>query len=228
MSNEVLFFITLLINFAGILLFYRLFRRAGLFAWIAMATLIANIEVIKSINLFGIEATLGNVIYGSIFLATDILSEKYGKKEAQRGVFIGFASMLVFVAMTQVSLLYTPNEYDFAQPHMQALFSFLPRIAFASMLAYIVSQLLDTNIYQWVREKTGGKYLFLRNNISTMVAQLADTAIFTAVAFIGVFEPRVVLMIGISTYLLKVVIAAVDTPFLYIAANMHKQEVTTS
>ncbi len=220
MPNEVLFFVTLLINFIGILLFYKLFRRAGLFAWIAMATLIANIEVVKSIDLFGIEATLGNVIYGSIFLATDILNEKYGKKEAQRGVFIGFAAMLVFVAMTQVNLMYTPNEYDFAHPHMLSLFMFLPRIAFASMLAYIVSQLLDTNIYQWVREKTGGKYLFLRNNVSTMIGQLVDTIIFTAVAFIGVFEPRVVLMIGISTYLLKVLIAALDTPFLYLAAKM--------
>ena len=116
--------------------------------------------------------------------------------------------------------MYTPNEYDFAHPHMVSLFMFLPRVAFASMLAYIVSQLLDTNIYQWVREKTGGKYLFLRNNVSTMIGQLVDTIIFTAVAFIGVFEPRVVLMIGISTYLLKVLIAALDTPFLYLAAKM--------
>jgi uncharacterized integral membrane protein (TIGR00697 family) len=188
-----------------------------------MATIIANIEVVKSIDLFGIEATLGNVIYGSVFLATDILNEKYGKKEAQRGVFVGFASMVAFVAMTQVNLLYTPNEYDFAQRHMQALFSFLPRIAFASMLAYIISQLLDTNIYQWVREKTGGKYLFLRNNISTMIGQMIDSILFTAVAFVGVFEPRVVVMIGVSTYLLKVVIAVVDTPFLYLAARMHQQ-----
>ncbi len=64
------------------------------------------------IDLFGLPATLGNIMYGSIFLATDLINEKYGRKQAQKAVYIGFMIMVSFTAITQVSLAFTPNCSD--------------------------------------------------------------------------------------------------------------------
>lgn len=82
--NELLFILTILLTFGGLLLVYKLFGKVGLFAWIAIAIILANIEVLKSVDMFGISATLGNVTFASIFLANEILNEKYGKKEAKK------------------------------------------------------------------------------------------------------------------------------------------------
>ena len=94
--NEILFFITLIVNFSCIIFAYKFFGRTGMFCWIAMATIIANVEVLKCVDIFGMALTLGNVSYGSIFLATDILNEKYGIKYAQKSIFIGFFALLFF------------------------------------------------------------------------------------------------------------------------------------
>ena len=74
--NESLFFISLIINFVGVLCSYKFFGKIGIFCWIAIATVIANVEVLKCVDIFNMALTLGNVTYGSVFLATDILNEK--------------------------------------------------------------------------------------------------------------------------------------------------------
>ena len=102
--NEVLFFISIFLNFVFVTLAYKFFRKTGVYAWIAIATIIANIEVIKCVDIFGMPLTLGNITYGSIFLATDILSEKYGIKSARKGIFIGFFSLIILTVLTQYGL----------------------------------------------------------------------------------------------------------------------------
>ena len=91
-SNEILWLAMLLLNFAAILVIYRFFGRVGLYAWVPISVIVANIQVIKTIELFGISASLGNIVYATSFLATDILSENYGKKDAGKAVGIGFLS----------------------------------------------------------------------------------------------------------------------------------------
>ena len=83
MTNEMIWIIFAIVNFGLIVLCYYLFGKIGLFAWVAMATVLANIQVMKTIELFGITATLGNIMYGTVFLAGDIFNEKYGKKTIQ-------------------------------------------------------------------------------------------------------------------------------------------------
>ena len=125
--NETLFFITLIINFCGILFSYRFFGKIGIFCWIAMATIIANVEVLKCVDIFNMALTLGNVTYGSIFLATDILNEKYGVQEARKSIYIGFFALLVFTLITQIDLLFIPNSSDFVAESMKTLFTITPR-----------------------------------------------------------------------------------------------------
>ena len=90
MPNEVLWFIFLIFDLSAVILAFRLWGKNGLYAMIASSVIICNIQVIVIVKMFGLVATLGNIVYASIFLSTDILSECFGKKEARKGVWIGF------------------------------------------------------------------------------------------------------------------------------------------
>lgn len=223
--NETLFFIAIIVNFLGVTLAYKLFSKTGIYAWIALATVIANIEVVKCVDIFGLPLTLGNVTYGSIFLATDILNEKYGREKAQNGVFLGFFSLLVLTLFTQIDLLYIPSSNDFAQGAMQTIFALTPRICLGSMLAYLVSNTMDVFLYKKIRDiLPSDKFLWVRNNAATMTSQLVDTILFTFIAFFGVFPLSIVLKLCFTTYVLKLIIAVCDTPFLYLAKRINNDE----
>lgn len=223
--NETLFFTAIIVNFLGVTLAYKLFSKTGIYAWVALATVIANIEVVKCVDIFGLPLTLGNVTYGSIFLATDILNEKYGREKAQKGVFLGFFSLLVLTLFTQIDLLYIPSSNDFAQGAMQTIFALTPRICLGSMLAYLVSNTMDVFLYKKIRDiLPSDKFLWVRNNTATMTSQLVDTILFTFIAFFGVFPLSIVLKLCFTTYVLKLIIAVCDTPFLYLAKRINNDE----
>jgi len=221
MNTIALWLILMLVNFLAILLFYKLFDEVGLYSWIAISAIIANIQVLKTIELFGLVVTLGNIIYGTSFLATDILSEIHGKKKAKKGVYIGLLTLVSMTLIMQVSLMFVPHESDFAQEALQTIFGIMPRIAFASFLAYFISQLHDVWAFDyWKGKFPDRKYLWLRNNLSTLVSQLIDSIVFTSIAFYGVFESSVFIEILITTYVLKLLVALLDTPFVYIATKI--------
>lgn len=213
--NEVLFFLTMVLNFSGILLAYKFFGRTGLYCWMVFATVLANIEVIKCVDIFTMSLTLGNVIYGTTFLVTDILGANHGVKAARKAVYLGFSAMVVFMVFTQINLCFEPNEADFASPAMETIFNLTPRICIGSLLAYLIANMLDTYLFHALHRFP----LWVRNNGSTIASQLVDTAIFTLVAFWGVFEHRMLLELFCTTYAIKLLIAACDTPFVYLVAK---------
>lgn len=219
--NEALFVLTLIINFAGILAAYKFLGKTGLYSWIAFATVLANIEVVKSVDIFSLSLTLGNVLYGTTFLVTDILSEIYGRKAAQKAVWVGFFAMILFTVISQINLLFVPNANDFASDAMKTLFGLTPRLCLGSLTAYFISNMLDTYTFEWLKKKF--KWLWLRNNLSTMTSQLIDSVIFTLIAFWGVFPGSMLIELALTTYAIKVLIAACDTPFIYIARKMGVQ-----
>ena len=228
LPNEVLWFLLLLANFTAILLSYRFFGKLGLYIWIPIATILANIQVLKMVDLLSIGVTLGNITYASSFLVTDILSENYGKKSARKAVFIGFFSLTATVIIMNIALMFKPNEFDFIQESLKNIFALLPRIALASLIAYGVSQLHDVWAYNfWKNLFPGIKFLWLRNNASTMISQLLDSVIFTFIAFWGLLPQSEFLQILISTYVLKWIVAAIDTPFLYLAQYMFNHSMIT-
>ncbi|MBN2349440.1 MAG: queuosine precursor transporter [Bacteroidales bacterium] len=223
--NELFWLIMLLVNFLLIILAFKLFGKQGLFIWIPISTIVANIQVIQTVELFGFVATLGNIVYASSFLVTDILSELYGKKEAQRAVWIGFFSVIVMAVLMNIALLFIPLQGDeFAQTtysSLDTIFSLMPRIVIASLTAYLISQRHDVWAYHfWMKKFSSRKHIWLRNNLSTMVSQLIDSIVFIVIAFWGVYEFKVLVEIFFTTYFLKWIVALADTPFIYWAVRM--------
>lgn len=224
LSNETLWLVLLAVNFLSIILLYVFFGKTGIYVWVPIAAIIANIQVIKTIELFGITATLGNIVYAGSFLATDILSENHGKKDASRAVAFGFVGIVAVTLFMNLALLFEPAPSDFAHGSLSEIFTLLPRITAASLAAYLVSQLHDIWAYAlWKRKYPSKRLIWLRNNLSTLVSQLIDSVVFTLAAFWGVFSGTVLIEIVITTYVLKVLVAVADTPFVYLAALLHRR-----
>ena len=226
--NEMLWLCMLLANFGAILLAYRFFGRVGLYAWMPIAGIVANIQVIKTVSLFGVTATLGNIVYATSFLATDILSENHGRREATRAVRIGFFALVVMTLLMSLALRFKPDPSDFSQKSLETIFGYMPRVVLASLTAYLLSQFHDVHAFHfWKGRYPAKRFLWLRNNASTMVSQLIDTCVFCSIAFIGVFPRDVFWKIFWTTYVLKFVVAALDTPFVYMARSMHDRGVVS-
>jgi len=220
MTNELLFILMTLISLFFVLLAFRL-GKTYLVALIAVMAVIMNIFVIKGMYLFGLAVTGGNVMYASIFLATDLLSEYYGKKTATKAVMIGFFASVFFLITSQLILRFAPADYDIAQEAFKTLFTLTPRIVIGSMVAYLVSQNLDIWTYTKIKKLTQGKHLWLRNNGSTWTSQLVDSIIFTVIAFAGVYP---LFELILFTYIIKIVVAGIDTPFIYLAKIFKPKE----
>jgi uncharacterized integral membrane protein (TIGR00697 family) len=209
------------VNFTLFLLVYKFFGRLGIFVWIVLATILANIQVTKLIFLFGLEANLGNIMYGTIFLGTDVLNEIYGKKQAKKAVFIGFAVMIITVIIMTIAINFNPHPEDWAQESLLTIFGFMPRILFASLSAFIVSQFIDVYAFDKIKRKLPeNKFLWIRNNVSTIISQAIDTSIFVPIAFYGVVSNEILLGLMMSTYAIKVIVALLDTPFIYLAKKI--------
>jgi len=223
MSNEILFIVMSLASLVFTLLAFRL-GKIYLIGLIAASVVLLNIFVVKGMYLFGLAATGGNVLYASIFLATDLLTEHYGRKIAHQAVLIGFFVSLFFLITSQLILQFVPADYDLAQGALQTIFTLTPRIVLGSMAAYIIAQNLDVWLFARIKKMTGSKLLWLRNNGSTFVSQAVDSVIFTVIAFVGIYPELWQLIL--FTYIIKIAVAILDTPFIYLAAQFKPKELT--
>ena len=216
--NGLLFLAWSIVGLIALTLAYKLFGKMGLIGIIAGSVVMMNILVNKSVIIFGIGATCGNVFYAMVFLATDILSENYGGKEARKSVMIGFFISLLTLIGAWVALAMTPAPWDTAHQPLSQLLTPMYRIIAGSMISFFVSNMLDTYTYQWIRKRFP-KYLWLRNNGSTITSQFVDSILFATIALLGTMPFNAWVQVVISTYILKIVIAIIDTPFLYLVAK---------
>lgn len=209
-----------LVNFALFLICYRMFGRNGLYAWVGIATVLANIQVTKTIEMFTLVMTLGNTMYGTIYLTTDLLNEKYGEKAARKAVWFGFFTLIMTTIVMQMALVFQPQAEDFAQEHLEVIFGMLPKLMIASLAAYFTSQFLDVRLFSMLKRMFPKPHqLWIRNNGSTSVSQLVDSLVFCTIAFAWDYSFDIWWQIFITTFLIKFVISVASTPIIYIARS---------
>ncbi len=217
--NFCLGILCILAAFGAIVLIEKFFGKEGLFVWVSLSTVIANILVCKSISLAGFTTNLGNVLFASNFLLTDIISEKYGAKQSRKAILLGVCSQVMFVASTQLALFFVPSSTDLAQNSMRELFSLNLRVSIASITLYFLSNMLDIALFEAIKRKIPGK-LWLRNNVATIFSNCLENYAFTFLAFAGVFDWKTMVSIATLASLLEMLIALSDTPFLYLSKKI--------
>ena len=227
MSNELLLLLSVFVFFGMTVTAGALFGERGLTCWSVVATITANIEVLVLVNAFGMSMTLGNVLFASTFLVTDIVSELYGKAAAKRTVNISIFALICFIVISQSWFLYTPNDEDFISGSLRAVFANTPRIVFSSLLVYALVQRFDVWAYHawwdFSKRRIGNAegWLWLRNNGSTLISQLLNTVLFTLLAFWGVHDRDTLVSIVASSYVIYIFTSLLDTPFIYLARRLH-------
>ncbi len=228
MSNEILLVLGMIGLYMSVIIWYKLFGKSGLYCFVAIVTVIANIEVLLLVEAFGMEQTLGNVTFAAIFLATDMLSEFEGKVAADKAVKMGALAILLFTVFSQAWFLFTSSANDWARESFNMLFTNTPRIMISSLVVYVISQELDVFLYHFLWKKTEersgdkDKFLWIRNNGSTLTSQLVNTVLYNLLAFWGLYDGKTLFSIIVAGYAIYVVTSLCDTPIIYIARKLKR------
>lgn len=219
MPNEFLFFVELVVCFGSLLLINRFLNKEGLIAWIAIASILANILTTKNIDAFGMTYTLGTIMFSSTFLATDILTERFGASSAKKGVIIGMVATISLIVFTQIGLLYAPSSIDYIDASLREVFTLSLRVSISSVIMYFIANMADVYIYNHLKNKMNNKHMWVRNNVSTILCNTIENFFFMFGAFLGVFEVKDIIMMAVTTSLVEIIVGLLDTPFLYIATR---------
>lgn len=182
-----------------------------------MALIIANIQAVKTINLFWLQTNLGIILYSTSFLIINIINEKYGKKEARNVVLLTICTQIMFILLMQLAILFRPSVIDMTNENLKLIFNFNIRIFIGSIIAYSISQFCNVYLYPLLKKKY--KKLWLSNGISTTIAQILDTIIFILITFFNVYTFNLILEMIIIRIILKIIIVIISTPVFNLATK---------
>ena len=202
-----------------VLLVVRRYGPGAIMALFAALYVMSAVLANKLIIFFGFVVPAGTIVFSITFLLTDVLSEFHGKTHARRAVWMGFIAQIVFVPTVLAATHWPSPPFWTGQEAFETTLGNTWRIILGSLLAYVISQNHDVWAFHFLKEKTQGRHLWLRNNLSTIVSQAIDSSVFSVIAFYGI-APVVPLIVG--TLSAKVIIAVFDTPFLYLGRKLYR------
>ncbi len=221
--------LVLLVSCGLIILFMmRLYGAVGLMVYSSLAVVVANLQVQKAtvFHFFHEPIALGTVVFSSIFFVSSILTEYYGKAQARKAVWLSFTGMIVVSFFMLLTIGFKPAS-GFYETHkaMCMLFFPAPGLIAASLIAYAVGQFNDIWIFATLSRFTAGRFLWFRSFIATLIGAFLDNLIFSILAWM-VFAPHplpwgtVLFTYVLGTYILRVFIALLGIPFVYLARLM--------
>ena len=223
-NQELLWVITVVYDLGLAILLYKFFGKYGLYTAVVLGIILGNLQggKISELELFGYSftASMGAILYSGIYFATDVLNEKYGKREADRAVMLGFFANVAVMITLLISIQFKPSNLigSAAEVHnsIATLAGYSPAFVIGSLTAYLVSQRFDVWFFHKIKSYTGESKLWLRNNLSTITSQLMDTLIyqFTWVIAVGMSFQDAFALAAVK-YIFKVIIALIDTIFIY-------------
>ena len=184
--------------------------------------LTANITAVKIIAIGSEGIDAGIIAYPLTYLISDVLSEVYGRKTTTKIIWLGFASNLLMVVILFIVGVIPEATYWNDQESYNKILGSVPRIVLASMIAYLISQHHDVFAFEMWKNITKKRFLWLRNNASTIVSQGIDTTIFVLIAFIGTYSMNAIWNMIWITYLIKIAMAIIDTPLIYLLVYLIK------
>lgn len=186
---------------------------------------ISNIISVKLFDLGGLAILpAAAIVYVFTYPLTDVIGEVYGKEAARNTVNAGFLTQLIGSVFIFIAIYLPPADFFNFQAEFETILSGSFRIIIASLIAYVVSQNLDVQVFHKLKQKHGARKLWLRNNSSTMVSQLIDTTLFITIAFYGVMPIGALVGLIATQYVFKMVVAIIDTPLVYLLVRIAKRK----
>ena len=223
-NQELLWVLTVVYDLGLAIILYRFFGKYGLYAAVILGIVLGNLQggKVSQLEFFGYNftASMGAILYSGIYFATDVLNEKFGREEANRAVMLGFVANIAVMLTLLISVQFKPSQITGSalEVHnaISTLASYSPVFVIGSLIAYLVSQTFDVWIFHKIKVLTDGKYLWLRNNVSTITSQALDTFLYTFVWVVGTeLSFLAAFGIALTKYVFKVIIALIDTIFIY-------------
>ena len=222
-NQELLWLLTVIYDLGLAILLYRFFGKYGLYTAVILGLILGNLQggKVSELEIFGYSftASMGAILYSGIYFATDVLNEKYGRKEANRAVMLGFFANIAVMITLVLSIQFKPSDIagSALEVHnaISVLAGYSPIFVVGSLVAYLISQTFDVWFFHKIRSYTGESKLWLRNNLSTITSQLLDTMIYQFTWVLAGMDLKTAFMIAITKYVFKVVIAGIDTIFIY-------------
>jgi uncharacterized integral membrane protein (TIGR00697 family) len=236
-NPELLWIFTVFYDLTLAIILFYFFGKNGLYTAVILGIILANLQggKVSELTILGntFVVSMGAIMYSGIYFATDLLNEKYGRAEANRAVIIGAVANVIVMFTLVLSTYYLPSGVASSANDVHQAISTLalysPIFVIGSITAYLISQTFDVWIFHKIKTLTGGKYLWLRNNVSTLSSQALDTFIYTFVwVLAGQMSFKVALGIALTKYVFKFFIAIVDTIFIYFVRNFNPKDLQTT
>jgi len=187
---------------------------------------------VKLVSFFGITVSVGIFMMPITFLITDMVAEVYGKKVVKQFIMHGLIVLAMIFIYAGIFVLLEPDmRYAESNDAYTTIFGGSLRMILASMVAFAISQSWDMWFFEKIKTKTKGKMLWLRNNLSTMTSQLIDSTIFMFIAFYAItpmFTVSFIISLIIPLYIMKVLFAFIDTPFVYLGVKWLRKDTIDS
>jgi len=185
--------------------------------------LISNIASSKIVDIWKFTFDGGTILFPLSYIFGDILTEVYGYRRSRRVIWIGFfCALMMSFTLGIIGLIKPAGGWDYQEAYM-AILGQTPRIVTASLIAYFAGEFSNSYILAKMKVLTRGKFLFARTIGSTIIGQGIDTIIFVIIAFLGVYDNSMVLLIIISNYIFKVSLEILFTPITYKVVNTLKK-----
>jgi uncharacterized integral membrane protein (TIGR00697 family) len=217
MANELLFLLQNLIIGSTTLLASRI-SAIALTSYIALMGVLANLFVLKQITLFNLTVTATDAFMIGAVFGLNLLQEYYGKRVAWQAIWIGFAASIFFAICAYLHLAFIPAPVDAMHTHYYVILHNTPRIILASLTAYAVSQTLEYLLYGWLKKRYSKEHILLRSNCSMIVAQLADTVIFSFAGLYGIVDN--IFHIMLISYCVKLLAISLTAPFTLLSKKI--------
>lgn len=186
--------------------------------------LISNIITIKTINIFGLIFTAGDVLFPITYILNDVFTEVYGFYKSRFVIWISFLCNLIMVIIFNITIVLPVDETFELQNALVNILWSTPRILFASFISFLIGNFANSIVLSKMKVKTEGKYLALRTITSTLVGEGLDTLLFIPIVFLGTLDIKSMLFLMLDTYMLKVLLEVVLTPITYKVVNLIKRK----
>lgn len=203
---------------AGFAWYFWYLGQSALTAWIAILSLLANLFVLKQIDIVGLNATASDVFAIGSLLGLNLLQEKYGRQATQQAIWASFSCLLFFTLMSQIHLSYLPSIHDNSQEAYAFLLAPAPRIMFSSLATFLLVDQFDARIYSLVRVKYPQIPMLWVSGLTMCASQLLDTVLFSFLGLYGVVEA--LMEIIIVSYGIKLIAIANTIPWTFITKRL--------